>query len=145
MVHVERSFEVLPSVVEVVEYLKDFAHAEAWDPGTVRCTREGASGPIKVGTTWHNVSKVRGKETELTYRLERLEPDRLTFVGKNKTATSNDDMTFEPVSSGGTRITYKSDITFNGIFKLADPFMRKEFEGLGDQTVVMMTGVLNQL
>jgi hypothetical protein len=145
MVHVERSFEVLPSVAEVVGYLKDFAHAEAWDPGTVHCTREGADGPVQVGTTWHNVSKVRGKETELSYRLERFDSNRLTFVGTNKTATSNDDMTFEPVASGGTRITYKSDITFNGIFKLADPFMRREFEGLGDETVVKMTGVLNQL
>jgi carbon monoxide dehydrogenase subunit G len=145
MVHVERSFVVLPSVEEVVDYLKDFAHAEAWDPGTVHCTREGDAGPVQVGTTWHNVSKVRGKETELTYKLERFEPNRLTFVGKNKTATSNDDMTFESVTTGGTRITYKSDITFNGIFRLADPFMRKEFEGLGDETVVKMTGVLNQL
>jgi carbon monoxide dehydrogenase subunit G len=144
MVHVERSFVVLPPVEEVVGYLKDFAHAEAWDPGTVRCTREGDSGPVQVGTTWHNVSKVRGKETELTYRLERLETHRLTFVGKNKTATSNDDMTFDAVA-GGTRITYKSDITFHGIFKLADPFMRKEFEGLGDQTVEKMTRALNQL
>jgi carbon monoxide dehydrogenase subunit G len=145
MVHVERSFVVLPSVEEVVGYLKDFAHAEAWDPGTVHCTREGDAGPVKVGTTWHNVSKVRGKETELTYRLERFEANRLTFVGKNKTATSNDDMSFEQVASGGTRITYKSDITFNGIFRLADPFMRKEFEGLGDQTVEKMTRLLNQL
>ena len=145
MVHVERSFVVLPPVEEVVGYLKDFAHAEAWDPGTVHCTREGADGPVKVGTTWHNVSKVRGKETELSYRLERLESNRLTFVGKNKTATSNDDMTFEAATGGGTRITYKSDITFHGIFKLADPFMRKEFEGLGDQTVEKMTGVLNLL
>ena len=145
MVHVERSFEVLPSVEEVVGYLKDFAHAEAWDPGTVHCTREGADGPVQVGTTWHNVSKVRGKETKLSYRLERFESNRLTFVGTNKTATSNDDMTFEPVANGGTRITYKSDITFNGIFRLADPFMRKEFEGLGDQTVEKMSGVRNQL
>ncbi len=145
MVHVERSFVVLPSVEEVVGYLKDFAHAEAWDPGTVRCTRDGAEAPIAVGTKWHNVSKVRGKETELSYRLERFESNRLTFVGTNKTATSNDDMTFESVAGGGTRITYKSDITFNGIFKLADPFMCKEFEGLGDQTVEKMSGVLNKL
>jgi carbon monoxide dehydrogenase subunit G len=145
MVHVERSFSVTPPIDEVVGYLKDFAHAEAWDPGTVRCTREGAAGPVQVGTTWHNVSKVRGKETELTYRLERLEPGRLTFVGTNKTATSNDDLSFEPEPAGGTRITYTSDITFNGIFKLADPFMRREFERLGDETVEQMTGVLNQL
>jgi carbon monoxide dehydrogenase subunit G len=144
MVHVQRTFTVTPSVEAVVDYLKDFAHAEAWDPGTVSCTREGGDGPVAVGTTWHNVSKVRGKETELTYRLERLEGARLTFVGENKTATSTDDITFR-ATDAGTEITYDSDIVFHGLAKLADPLMHGEFEKLGDETVDQLTRVLNAL
>ena len=144
MVNVQRSFTVRPPVDVVVDYLKDFSRAAAWDPGTVRCTRVGADTPVEVGATWDNVSKIRGKETELSYRLARLEPARLTFIGTNKTATSNDDITFEP-DGDGTRITYDSNIVFNGIFKLADLFMKREFERLGDETVEKMTGVLNGL
>ena len=144
MVHVQRSFTVQPSIDRVVAYLSDFAHAEAWDPGTVRCTRVGAGGPVEVGATWANVSKIRGKETKLTYRLQRLEPERLTFVGENKTATSTDDITFAE-SGSGTRISYDSNIVFHGLAKLADPFMRREFEKLGDETVEKMTRVLNGL
>ncbi len=144
MVHVQRSFTVQPSIDRVVAYLSDFARAEAWDPGTVRCTRVGVGGPVEVGATWHNVSKVRGKETKLTYRLQRLEPARLTFVGENKTATSTDDITFAE-SGSGTRISYDSNIVFHGLAKLADPFMRREFEKLGDETVEKMTRVLNGL
>lgn len=145
MVHVQRTFTVSKPVDLVVDYLKDFAHAEAWDPGTVRCTRKGtAAGPVVVGTSWHNVSQVRGKETELSYRLDRLEARRLTFVGENKTATSTDDITFTSVAEG-TQIAYDSNIVFHGLAKLADPFMRKEFERLGDETVEKMTGVLNAL
>jgi carbon monoxide dehydrogenase subunit G len=145
MVHVERSFVVEKPVAEVVDYLKDFANAEAWDPGTVHCTREASSpGPVAVGTTWHNVSKIRGKETELQYKLTRLESQRLTFVGTNKTATSTDDMTFAPIGNT-TRVTYTSDIVFNGLAKLADPFMKRVIEKLGDETVVKMTRTLNGL
>jgi carbon monoxide dehydrogenase subunit G len=145
VVHVQRTFTVDPPVDLVVGYLKDFAHAEAWDPGTERCERDGvATDPVVVGTKWHNVSKVRGKETELSYRLERLEPARLTFVGTNKTATSTDDITFQE-SGGGTRITYDSNIVFHGLAKLADPIMRREFERLGEETVEQMTTVLNGL
>ncbi len=143
MVHTQRTFTVATPLPAVVDYLTDFGHAEAWDPGTVRCTRVG-SGPIQVGATWHNVSKIRGKETELNYELSRLEPERLTFVGRNKTATSTDDITFA-ADGERTRISYDSDIVFNGVAKLADPFLRGEFRRLGDETVVKMTRVLEAL
>ncbi|HEX4019125.1 MAG TPA: SRPBCC family protein [Frankiaceae bacterium] len=143
MVHVQRTFTVNQPVDVVVDYLKDFSRAEQWDPGTQSCIRVG-TGPVEVGTTWENVSKVRGRDTTLKYRLERLEPHRLTFVGKNKTATSTDDMTFTALQ-GETQIQYDSNIVFNGIAKLADPFMRREFEKLGDETVRDMTRVLDGL
>ena len=101
-------------------------------------------GPIAVGATWHNVSKIRGKETELEYELTRSEPDRLTFVGRNKTATSTDDIRFA-ADGNGTRISYDSDVVFNGLAKLADPLMRGEFNRLGDETVEKMTRVLEEL
>ena len=132
MVNVTRTFTVDKPVDVVIEYLKDFSHAEQWDPGTQRCTRED-SGPIAVGARWHNVSKVLGKETELTYRLDRFEPGHLTFVGTNDTATSTDDITVT-AAPGGSEITYHAKIDFNGLAKLATPIMKVEFEKLGKQT-----------
>ncbi|MEC3981645.1 SRPBCC family protein [Amycolatopsis sp. H20-H5] len=136
MVDVERTFTVPKPVETVVEYLKDFARTESWDPGTVSCDRLD-EGPVKVGSTWRNVSEFRGKKTELAYELTRLEPGRLTFVGKNKTATSTDDLRFTAVGEG-TSITYHAHIVFNGLAKLADPFLKREFEKLGDEVAVMM-------
>ena len=92
MINVERTFKVGKPVEVVVNYLKDFAHAEQWDPGTKSCVQQ-SPGPVQVGTTWHNVSVIRGKETELTYRLAELSADHILLVGENKTATSRDDMT----------------------------------------------------
>jgi carbon monoxide dehydrogenase subunit G len=143
MVDVERTFTVPRPVKVVVEYLQDFANAESWDPGTVTCTRVD-DGPIEVGAKWHNVSEFRGRRTELAYQLTRLEPQHLTFLGENRTATSTDDLTFADVD-GDTSITYHANIVFHGFAKLADPFLRREFEKLGDQVVTMMTESISAL
>ncbi|MCZ4125027.1 SRPBCC family protein [Streptomyces sp. H39-S7] len=143
MVTVERTFTVTQQLDVVVEYLKDFSRAEAWDPGTRSCERLD-DGPLGNGSTWRNISVFKNRETELTYRLARLEPARLTFVGENKTATSTDDLTFRAVSEG-TAVTYHAHIVFHGLARLADPFLRKEFERLGDEVSRRMPQVINAL
>jgi carbon monoxide dehydrogenase subunit G len=143
MVQVERTVTVRTPAERVAGYLADFGHTEEWDPGTVRCTRTDA-GPVAVGAQWHNVSEFRGKETELDYRLTRLDPDRVTFVGENKTATSTDDFSLTP-GPDGTTVCYRATIVFHGLAKLASPLLKREFERLGDEVVPALTGALEQL
>ena len=144
MVDVSRSITVPTALPKVVSYLKDFANAESWDPGTVSCTQT-TGGPVEVGTEWRNVSEFRGRETTLTYRLDAVADDRLVFVGKNKTATSTDTLSFTAPDGGGTTITYHAHVVFHGLAKLADPFMKKEFDRLGDELVGTMTTALEKL
>lgn len=143
MTDVRRSFTVAQSREKVVAYLQDFANAEAWDPGTVSCSRIGA-GPLRVGARWHNQSKFRGRTTELQYELTRLEPDHLTFVGENKTVTATDDLTFTDVE-GGTEIDYHAHFEWHGWVKLAAPFVNGAIQDLGDPTVEQLTKVLEAL
>lgn len=137
MTHVQRTFTVKRPIADVVGYLTDFANAESWDPGTVTC-KQTSPGDVRVGTVWHNVSEIRGRRTELTYELTHADPNRLTFVGKNKTATSTDDMTFE-AHGDTTSITYEATVVFNGLAKLADPIMKRAFEKLAEETVDLIT------
>jgi len=143
MTHVQRTFTVKQQIETVVDYLMDFAHAESWDPGTVTCTQVSA-GEVGVGTTWHNVSEILGRKTELSYQLTYADQRRLTFVGTNKTATATDDMTFEAVGDT-TSITYQATVTLNGLAKLAEPLMRREFEKLAGKTAARMTETLESL
>lgn len=144
MVHVERTFTVSKRRETVVAYLRDFAHAESWDPGTQKCVQSSA-GPIQVGTEWHNESKLAGITTELTYRMVEDRSDALKFEGKNKTATTVDDLRFADAGNDSTRITYIADITFTGIAKLSDPFFKLVFERIADKTVEAMTSTLESL
>lgn len=143
MAKIRRSFTVDKPPGEVVGYLRDFSRAQDWDPGTVACTRLDA-GPVREGSTWHNVSRFLGRRAELTYRLARERPDRLTFVGDNPSATSVDDMTFEPAGAG-TRITYQADIRLRGAARLADPLVRVALARMAAGVTAQMREIINTL
>ncbi len=140
---VSRTFSVTPTPDRVIDYLKDFSNAEEWDPGTQTCTREGA-GPVEVGATWHNVSKIVGVTAELTYTLETLTNRTLVFVGENKSSTSTDTITVD-ASGAGSVITYEADLEMKGAAKLLSPAMKIVFEKLAGDTEKQLTTVLNAL
>ncbi len=141
MVEVTRNFTVDATPEVVVDYLRDFSRAVEWDPGTVTC-EQISPGPVAVGTRWHNVSKIAGIETELTYELARLEPGRVVFVGKNDTATSTDDITVVAGSENGTaELTYHATIEFHGAAKLASPIAKVVFEKVGKDTEDSLTRI----
>lgn len=140
---VTRTFTVTPPPEVVLDYLADFSHAEQWDPGTESCTRTDG-GPVREGATWHNVSKIAGVSTELTYTLEKRTPDTVVFVGRNDTATSTDTITAVP-AAGGTELTYRADLEFSGAAKLGAPIAKLVFEKVGSDTEKQLTEVLNGL
>jgi len=140
---VSRSFRVTPAPQAVLGYLAEISHAEQWDPGTVTCTRNDP-GPVAVGASWHNVSKVAGLKTELTYTLQRLTRDTLVFVGQNKGATSTDTITVES-DGAGSKLTYRADLEMHGASALLSPAMKLIFEKVANDTERQLTKVLNAL
>ena len=140
---VSRTFTVKPTPEVVVDYLADFTHAEEWDPGTESCTRLD-SGPIRVGSRFHNESEIAGVSTELVYELVTLDADKVVLRGENDSATSTDTITVTP-KDGGSEITYEAVIDAKGIGKLAEPLMKLVFERIGSETETKMTEVLNRL
>lgn len=143
MTTVSRTFTVTPPPSVVLDYLRDFSHAEEWDPGTVSCTRND-SGPVRVGSTWHNVSKIAGISTELTYELVRSTEDTVELVGTNETARSTDTITVVPHGSG-SQVTYQAVIEMSGAAKLASPLVKLVFEKVGNDTEDDMVRVLDAL
>jgi len=140
---VQRTIRVNRPQETVVAYLADFGNAVQWDPGTMSCLRSD-QGPVRVGSTWRNVSDFNDRISELDYRLERMEPTRLTFVGRNKQATTTDDLRFA-TDGDTTTITYDAEIRFNGVLKLAGPFLRSNFEKLADEVETSLAAVLETL
>ena len=139
----QRTVETGASPAAVFAYLSDFTSTEDWDPGTVRTTR--TSGDGGVGTTYDNVSKFAGRETELTYVVKEHQPDRRFVIqGTNKTVTSTDTMEITPHGEG-SKVTYTADFDFNGVAKLVVPFMGPAFKKLGDEAEEGLRSALAKL
>ena len=143
MTTVTRTFTVSPPPAVVLDYLKDFTHAEEWDPGPLSCTRLD-SGPVAVGSRWHNTSKIAGVSTELTYELTELTADHLVLVGTNDSTTSTDTITVRPHAEG-SEVTYQAVIEMQGAAKLASPLVKLVFEKVGSDTEDDMVRVLDGL
>ena len=140
---VSRTFSVSPPPHRVVDYLKDFANAVEWDPGTQQCTRND-NGPIREGSTWHNVSKIMGVTADLTYTLDTLTDSNLVFVGKNKSSTSTEKIYVDATDTGSV-ITYRNDLEMHGPIALLNPVLKLYFEKLANDTEKQLTSVLNRL
>ena len=140
---VSRTFSVDAPPEVVIPYLADFGNAEQWDPGTVRCARID-DGPVAVGASWHNTSKIAGITTELTYTLEQLTDERIVLAGRNDTATSTETIVIAR-GAPGSSITYTNEVRFNGVARLAGPLAKIVFEKLGDDTEKQLVKALNAL
>ncbi|MFJ9776537.1 SRPBCC family protein [Kitasatospora sp. NPDC101157] len=140
MISVERRMVVEQPAEEVLRYLADFGNTAEWDPGTVRCVRLD-SGPVVAGARWRNTSRFRGRQTELDYRLKDYRPDRLVFVGHNRTVTATDDISVRTLD-GRTLLVYRASLRFNGLARLAAPFLRAEFGRLADAVAERLPRVL---
>lgn len=132
---ITRTVETTTPVEKVFAYLSDFTNTEEWDPGTVSTKRTAGDGGE--GTTYHNVSKFAGRETELTYTVSSyVENQRFQLVGRNKTVKATDTMTFTDTGSG-TRVTYNASFEFQGLFgkvaPLLSPVLAIPFKKLGDE------------
>lgn len=140
---VSRTFSVSPPPSQVIDYLKDFGNAVEWDPGTQKCTRED-DGPIREGSSWHNVSKIMGVTADLTYTLETLTDSNLVFVGKNKSSTSTEKIYVDAADTGSV-ITYRNELEMHGPIALLNPALKLYFEKLANDTEKQLKSVLDRL
>lgn len=143
MIVIEREVMVAADTARVFDYLADFRTTQEWDPGTVRTTL--VSGDGGVGTTYHNTSRFNGRETELTYVVEEcVRPDRIVLRGENRTIVARDTMTFSS-ESHLTRVTYRAEFRLKGLVSLAEPFLRRSFDRLGEEAEEGLRNALGRL
>lgn len=131
MPSVERTITVEKPVDVVWAYLSDFTNTEDWDPPTVSTVR--TSGDGGVGTTYKNVSKMLGHETEVEYEVVRFEPHSVfELTGSASGLSLRDTITFEG-DAGTTTVTYRSEFSPHGAAKLASPVIAGGIEVLGSR------------
>ena len=127
----------------VYDYLVDFENTEEWDAGTVRTTR--VSGDGGVGTTYENVSRFLGKETELTYVVVALEAGRtIALRGENSSVIAHDTMQLSG-DEEQTEVRYTAEFEFRGVAKYLEPLLILPLKRLGDDAEDSLRIALDKL
>jgi uncharacterized protein YndB with AHSA1/START domain len=147
-VRLQRTVTVEKPLGKVFDYLSDFTTTTEWDPGTVRTVLTSGDGGF--GTEYLNTTKFAGRQTQLTYVVVELVPNRqISLRGENKTVIANDTMAFRETGTGNgrtrTEVTYTADFTFKGAAKLIAPFLKPAFTRLGDEAETGMASALSRL
>lgn len=126
-----RTVTVTKPLDTVFDYLSDFTTTTEWDPATVETVRvEGDGG---VGTEYLNTSTFAGRETRLTYAVERLVPGEvISLRGENKSVVAHDTMTFRG-RGDKTDVTYVAEFEFKGVARLVVPLLGPALKKLGDE------------
>lgn len=128
---------------QVFAYLSDFTTTTEWDPGTVETVRTSGDGGF--GTEYLNTSTFAGRQTQLTYVVQDLVPNRhIALRGENKTVIAHDTMTFRPAGIG-TEVTYTADFTFKGLARFLAPLLKPAFVRLGNEAETGMAKALARL
>ena len=143
MITIERVVTVSKPVEIVFGYLSDFENTVEWDPGTVSTVKVDGDGGV--GTKYKNTSSFAGRETELEYVVQQLEPGRIFQLrGENKTVTALDTMTFAETGEG-TQVTYRAEFEFKGVTRLIESLFRGQFKKLGEEAEVGLAAALDKL
>jgi uncharacterized protein YndB with AHSA1/START domain len=139
----ERTVTVKKPLERVFAYLSDFTTTTEWDPSTVATVRTTGDGAV--GTEYQNTSTFAGRQTQLTYVVQDLVPNkRIALRAENSIVIAYDTMTFREVDSE-TEVTYTAEFTFKGITRFVAPLMKSAFTKLGNEAETGMAAALARL
>jgi uncharacterized protein YndB with AHSA1/START domain len=118
-------------IEDVFAMLSDFSNGSKWASGVVGPAKKTPAGPIGVGTTWHGVGKVIGRQFETDITCTEFEANRKVTVKFTKPFPITSTVTCEPVA-GGTHVSQTVEGEPGGFFKLAEPLVvtmaRRQFQ-----------------
>ncbi len=118
---------------EVFDYLANFSSVAEWDPGVKEACPINAGGARR-GARFKVVARFLGRDVPLVYHTAELDrPRRVVLLADDETLVSRDTISFQPMTQGGTLVTYDADLRLKGARRLAEIPMRLLFRRVGDR------------
>lgn len=112
-------------------YMVDVRNFEQWDPGVVSVTQVAGDGPGPEAM-YDILTSNGGREMLFRYSVTRFDsPVGFTIVGKKAPFTSTDVIGVEQ-DDDGTIVTYAADLTVPFPLTLADRWLQRVFDRIGD-------------
>ena len=125
MAGLECSVTINRPIEEVFAFVSNYENDPKWSSATVEA-KKTSEGPIGVGTTWLNVSKVLGRRVESEIEYIEYELNRKIAI---KQTTGLYPHTFHvtlELVEGGTKINFAGEFELGGFFgRIAEPLLTR--------------------
>ena len=129
---IEREIIVQARAEDAFGFVANFESCAEWDPGVSAASRRDDT-PAGVGALYDVDVDFNGRHLPMVYRTTVWdEPKRVVLEGSGSTVKATDDITFESIGEGRTRISYRADIRMKGLLSIVTPLLGKRFQALGD-------------
>jgi hypothetical protein len=129
------------SVSDAFDYMADFRNFERWDPGVISSTQVEGDGPGPDAA--YDVLTTTGDRENLFHYVvtEFRPPHRAVIVGKRFPFTSID--TVEVAEDpAGSIVTYSAELKVPFPLSLADGWLQRLFDRIGDAAAKGLAGAL---
>jgi hypothetical protein len=113
-------------------YMAAFENVAQWDPGVVEAQRL-TEGPIKLGTEFQVLGQMGKRRIPLTYEVTQFEEgSRLVLTASTSSLRSEDEIRVVANGTGST-VTYKANLSLQGVLRIANPFFSPTLRKIGDR------------
>lgn len=143
MISIEETVTTRRPRADVFAYVADFAKVAEWDPGIASARRVAGDGGA--GSRYEVEATFAGRVVPMTYEvIEHSAPARIALRGAAATLDAVDDIRFDELADGGTRVTYRADFTLKGPLRFVAWPMRPLFSRLGRKAIGGLGQALNR-
>ena len=127
MISLELSIFIDRAPEDVFAFVFEPANAAKWQEGVV-LAEFTSEGPLGMGSTWRNVSKMMGREIDMDFEvIDYDQPHRLCWKSISGPIQTKTCATFES-QNGGTLITFSGEGAPRGFLRMAEGILRKRLE-----------------
>lgn len=134
MIRLDETIRVPAQIDRAFAYLAKWEHIAEWDPGVTSADKQ-FDGPPKVGGTYALDYSFNGRSMPMTYTIADLHhPHRLVLTGEAKQLSAVDTITLKS-DGDGTEIRYVADLTFRGVTRLFEGFLKSRLKRIGREAV----------
>lgn len=121
MIQHEVTIHLNRPVEQVFAFLVDISKLSAWQSNLIK-SEPLTEGPLRRGSRFREVRRIRGRESEIQGEITALEPNKrleTKTVTKPQAAVS---YSLHP-EQGGTRLQYKFVLVTSGLMRLLEPMI----------------------
>ncbi|GAB5452349.1 MAG: hypothetical protein Hals2KO_26770 [Halioglobus sp.] len=135
----DESIEVDRPLEEVFAYVSEFSHIEQWDPA-VASAEKLTAGPPGVGAEYRIDMKAG---FSLHYRVVEFAPGRnMRMEVDSRLFTAREEIQFEEVGSGATRVRYIAEFEFGGLMSAVTGIYPRAMDKVGKSAMAGLQAAL---